>query len=721
MYWNVIYRGKKSNNNYNNNNNNNMNNANITKINQTTTLIRRREAYIQLEHLLANAYASNESIELYLSRFIDQIIIDISAINNECIKILSSPCLSSIAEMECDIMKYAYRVYIWFLSKTEISDLMFASKQSIEQTSFQTMMETILKILNISINYNNNNNNNNIENNNNNNHILTCYGCMVLKMGIMKHPNGMKLYLKNVNDIIETILKASLPISIIQNEVVMISSTQSSKSLIKNDKEVMINNNNNNYNKSNNNNESTSVQEEQVQDNKHNAALAKLNEVLDLLITMITAFPNINETQDDTDIVVTTSQLLFPYILHPNENIHWKMIEFLGKVNVVLLEASATTTETSSNDSVNHSIQQTIADIICKELKEKKLMEQMLQFYHDSLLMTTATSTTNTNNNNINKKIYIIELWGEIIQLIAPNINNSRMILNELLTISKDAFIHPSDGVRIAMFQNWKRLFNTIIRISRNQQSSLNNATKKKMLQLVAKPLIRRYIKEKEHFVVRKQILEVWKYCILEMSKLRILNEYVDIFIIPFCDCCMKHEENMELLQQMFLSIRFILNKNHHTVTATSSRTTDDSMNNNKKRKHDDDDGNVIRNDNSNNENDKSSSNNMDKLKLSLSNHTRILKYIQTDVSKKNMKINSLLLSMLEEDATTSNDASTFNNNNKKKKQKRMDVRHEEEERTGNKEEILTYQTTINALQQENKILKDIIANLRGNGHVVTC
>ena len=269
------------------------------------------------------------------------------------------------------------------------------------------------------------------------------------------------------------------------------------------------------------------------------------------------------------------------------------------------------------------------------------------------------------------------------------------------------------------MFQNWKRLFNTIIRISRNQQSSLNNATKKKMLQLVAKPLIRRYIKEKEHFIVRKQILEVWKYCILEMSKLRILNEYVDIFIIPFCDCCMKHEENMELLQQMFLSIRFILNKNHHTVTATSSRTTD-PMNNNKKRKHDDD-GNVIRNDNSNNENDKSSSNNMDKLKLSLSNHTRILKYIQTDVSKKNMKINSLLLSMLEEDATTSNDASTFNNNNNKKKQKRMDVRHEEEERTGNKEEILTYQTTINALQQENKILKDIIANLRGNGHVVTC
>ena len=116
----------------------------------------------------------------------------------------------------------------------------------------------------------------------------------------------------------------------------------------------------------------------------------------------------------------------------------------------------------------------------------------------------------------------------------------------------------------------------------------------------------------------------------------------------------------------------------------------------------------------------------MDKLELSLSNHTRILKYIQTDVSKKNMKINSLLLSMLEEDATTSNDASTFNNNKKKKKQKRMDVRHEEEEeeeeeRTGNTEEILTYQTTINALQQENKILKDIIANLRGNGHVVTC
>ena len=129
----------------------------------------------------------------------------------------------------------------------------------------------------------------------------------------------------------------------------------------------MINNNNNNYNKSNNNNESTSVQEEQVQDNKHNAALAKLNEVLDLLITMITAFPNINETQDDTDIVVTTSQLLFPYILHPNENIHWKMIGFLGKVNVVLLEASATTTDTSSNDSVNHSIQQTIADIIYED------------------------------------------------------------------------------------------------------------------------------------------------------------------------------------------------------------------------------------------------------------------------------------------------------------------------------------------------------------------
>ena len=85
---------------------------------------------------------------------------------------------------------------------------------------------------------------------------------------------------------------------------------------------------------------------------------------------MITAFPNINETQDDTDIVVTTSQLLFPYILHPNENIHWKMIEFLGKVNVVLLEASATTTDTSSYDSVNHSRQRSIADIICKELKE---------------------------------------------------------------------------------------------------------------------------------------------------------------------------------------------------------------------------------------------------------------------------------------------------------------------------------------------------------------
>mgnify|MGYP007000234697 CR=1 len=80
---------------------------------------------------------------------------------------------------------------------------------------------------------------------NNNNHILTCYGCMVLKMGIMKHPNGMKLYLKNVNAIIGTILKASLPISIIQNEVVMISSTQSKSLIKKNDKEVMINNNNN--------------------------------------------------------------------------------------------------------------------------------------------------------------------------------------------------------------------------------------------------------------------------------------------------------------------------------------------------------------------------------------------------------------------------------------------------------------------------------------------
>ena len=68
---------------------------------------------------------------------------------------------------------------------------------------------------------------------------------------------------------------------------------------------------------------------------------------------MITAFPNINETQDDTDIVVTTSQLLFPYILHPNENIHWKMIEFLGIKIEILRESELDVNGESTERLVN--------------------------------------------------------------------------------------------------------------------------------------------------------------------------------------------------------------------------------------------------------------------------------------------------------------------------------------------------------------------------------
>ena len=246
--------------------------------------------------------------------------------------------------------------------------------------------------------------------------------------------------------------------------------------------------------------------------------LSLINVALDTLLSLVSLYQTIEQMRVDKKgpywIV-----LVLPFLLHP---------ELKGKI-IELLNKSLTLTPT---------LQSEIADAVYRSCNTSKMVDKIVDRYYSCV--------------NEEDKLYAVQLWTNIVRLLAPNLQKSLHIFNKLFRISKDAFVKATPVIRIAMFRGWQEFFDECLRHNHlNPKLGANIAQRKinykKLMHTLSNPLSRRFSKEHDCLVVRKVILEVWVHFITRMGILGLLDECIEELLLPFCKLLQK-ENNIELV-----------------------------------------------------------------------------------------------------------------------------------------------------------------------------
>ena len=252
--------------------------------------------------------------------------------------------------------------------------------------------------------------------------------------------------------------------------------------------------------------------------------LSLINVSLDTLLSLISFASTIEEIRTDKKgpywIV-----LLLPVLLQPD--IKWKIIELLNK--------SFSLTTTLPNE---------ISDLVHHSCNADKLVDKMVDYYKSGEVE--------------ENRLYVVQLWTNIVRLLAPNMQNSLHIFNKLFQISKDAFVKATPVIRIAMFRGWQELFDECLKYdylipispADSEKKPRRKINHKKLMHIISNPVFRRFSKEHNCLMVRKVILEVWVYFIKRMGGLGLLDEYIEELLLPFCKI-LQEESNLELVTQI--------------------------------------------------------------------------------------------------------------------------------------------------------------------------